>query len=80
MENTEYYALPDQLAGTPSSDYNSDQSAEFTFDASPPAKHSADFFITGERRNYSYPITTQHKRRAIVLCQYRRKSINEVTD
>eukprot|EP00092_Neocalanus_flemingeri_P015398 GFUD01016662.1.p1 GENE.GFUD01016662.1~~GFUD01016662.1.p1 ORF type:complete len:289 (-),score=45.28 GFUD01016662.1:143-895(-) len=79
VENTEYYTLPDNLVGTPSSDYNSDQSAEFSYDSSPPAKHSFDFPITNGRGNYSHPITTPHRRRAIVLCEYRRKSISEIS-
>eukprot|EP00090_Calanus_glacialis_P014141 TRINITY_DN2281_c0_g1_i1.p1 TRINITY_DN2281_c0_g1~~TRINITY_DN2281_c0_g1_i1.p1 ORF type:complete len:554 (-),score=87.29 TRINITY_DN2281_c0_g1_i1:284-1945(-) len=79
VENTEYYTLPDHLVGTPSSDYNSDQSAEFSYDSSPPAKQSFDFPISNGRRNYSYPITTPHRRRAVVLCEYRRKSISEIS-
>jgi len=79
VENTEYYTLPDHLIGTPSSDYNSDQSAEFSYDSSPPAKPSIDIISSGGRRNYSYPTTTPSRRRAIVLCEYRRKSISEIS-
>merc|ERR1719320_861892 len=75
VENTEYYTLTD----SPSSDYNSDQSAELSYDSSPPAKHSLDFTISHGRHNLPYPITTPSKHRAIVLCEYRRKGISEIS-
>ena len=77
VENTEYYTLPDNT----SSDYNSDQSAEFSYDSSPSANQSLDLTILNRRHNYSNTVTTTpHRRKAIVLCEYRRKSISEVPD
>ena len=76
VENTEYYTLPDNT----SSDYNSDQSAELSYDSSPSGMQSLDFKILNRTNNYSNTVTTPHRRKAIVLCEYRRKSISEVTE
>merc|ERR1719334_872704 len=77
VENTEYYTLPE-----PSSDYNSDQSGDLSYDSSPPSKPSYDFSLTsssnGRRNNFSYH-SVPPRRRAIVLCEYWRKSISEIS-
>jgi len=75
VENTEYYTLPDNT----SSDYNSDQSAELSYDSSPSGMQSLDFKILNRTNNYSNTVTTPHRRKAIVLCEYRRKSISEIS-
>merc|ERR1712223_1100821 len=91
VENSEYYTLPEQMA---SSDYNSDQSTDYSPDSSspphrqsPPSKSSSYDSSHSLRRPPAYPQNPGQaqysgghpRRRAVVLCEYRRKSVSEVS-
>ena len=79
VDNTEYYTLPD-----PTSDYTSEESGEQSggSSGSSPPRHSPprreEGGSGGARRPPAHPSGLGPRRRAVVLCQYRRKSVSEV--
>ena len=79
VDNTEYYTLPD-----PTSDYTSEESGEQSgcSSGSSPPRHSPprreEGGSGGPRRPPAHPSGQGARRRAVVLCQYRRKSVSEV--
>jgi len=104
VENSEYYTLPEQVIALQeefltfqlitqmaSSDYNSDQSTDYSPDSSsPPQRQSPPSKSSYEsthslRRPPAYPQSPGQaalypsRRRAVVLCEYRRKSVSEVS-